>query len=126
MKKLIVSAWCVGVLAACGGNNDTKSSAPVATPEAVENPALISGIEEIRFEFFQQGKWQTVLDNTHLPLAVAIELQTEDMGEIRRQFLVAGDLFQTLVGVRIAVSLPVLICVWNGGSESPFHFAPSR
>ena len=63
---------------------------PVVGEEPKARP-LISGIEEIRFEFFQQGKWQDELDSTSLPLAVAIELDTEDMGEIRRQFLVAGD-----------------------------------
>lgn len=45
MKKLIVSALCLGVLTACGDNINTESSTAIAAPEAVESPVLISGIE---------------------------------------------------------------------------------
>jgi general secretion pathway protein J len=52
---------------------------------------LISGVEQLVFEFYDGKKWQKKLENKKIPLAIAIELTLEDYGLIRRQFLVAGD-----------------------------------
>lgn len=52
---------------------------------------LITGVKEVTFEFFDGKKWQGKLASETIPLAIAIELELEDYGIIRRQFLVAGD-----------------------------------
>jgi len=52
---------------------------------------LITGIEQLNFEFFYDKKWQKNIINKSLPQAIAIELITKDYGLIRREFLVAGD-----------------------------------
>jgi general secretion pathway protein J len=53
---------------------------------------LITGVIELSFEFFDGKKWQKKLASESIPLAIAIELELEDYGIIRRQFLVAGDI----------------------------------
>ncbi|MFT5758247.1 MAG: general secretion pathway protein J [Alteromonadaceae bacterium] len=52
---------------------------------------LISGVSALRFEYFDGKEWQKENKNNELPLAIAIEIDTEDYGVIRRQFLVAGN-----------------------------------
>ena len=52
---------------------------------------LITGVEQLVFEFYDGKKWQKKLENKKIPLAIAIELELEDYGLIRRQFIVAGD-----------------------------------
>jgi general secretion pathway protein J len=52
---------------------------------------LITGVNQLSFEFFDGKKWQKKLASETIPLAIAIELELEDYGIIRRQFLVAGD-----------------------------------
>jgi len=52
---------------------------------------LISKVTTLRFEYYDGKKWQKEHKNNQLPLAIAIEIETEDYGLIRRQFLVAGD-----------------------------------
>ncbi len=52
---------------------------------------LITGVTALKFEFYDGEKWQNVLAGSGIPLAIAIEIETEDYGIIRRQFLVAGD-----------------------------------
>ena len=63
---------------------------PVVGQEPKIRP-LITGVEDVQFEFFQQGKWQKEINKEQLPLAIALTIQTVDFGEIRRQFLIAGD-----------------------------------
>lgn len=63
---------------------------PVVGQEPQVRP-LITGVDDVKFEFYLDGKWQKELKSNQLPLAIAVILQTPDMGEIRRQFLVAGD-----------------------------------
>mgnify|MGYP005989131539 CR=1 FL=1 len=53
--------------------------------------ALISDVTELRFEYYDGKKWQETWSVNGLPLAIAIEIDTQDYGVIRRQFLVAGD-----------------------------------
>ena len=57
--------------------------------------ALISKVESLSFEFYDGKKWQKTLQESTLPQAIAIELDTTDYGIIRRQFLVAGDNLQS-------------------------------
>jgi len=63
---------------------------PVLGEEPKERP-LISNVNSVKFEFYQKGKWQDEFDIGKIPQAIAIELETDDFGNIRRQFLVAGD-----------------------------------
>lgn len=52
---------------------------------------LIGQVNDIRFEYHDGKKWQQQAPKGRLPYAIAIELDTEDMGKIRRQFLTPGD-----------------------------------
>lgn len=52
---------------------------------------LLSQVTSLAFEFYDGGKWQKKWSGESLPQAIAIEIETEDFGLIRRQFLVAGD-----------------------------------
>ncbi len=52
---------------------------------------LINNVSELSFEFYDGQKWQEKWSGNTLPLAVAIEIETDDFGFLRRQFLVAGD-----------------------------------
>ncbi|NMP17007.1 type II secretion system minor pseudopilin GspJ [Thalassotalea sp. Y01] len=51
---------------------------------------LITGVEQVDFEFFDGNKWVKEIPSKELPLAVAIEMTLTDTGMIRRQFLVPG------------------------------------
>ncbi|OUS23444.1 type II secretion system protein GspJ [Thalassotalea sp. 42_200_T64] len=51
---------------------------------------LISGVEKVDFEFFNGKKWVKDLPEEDLPLAIAIDIELNDLGLIRRQFLVPG------------------------------------
>jgi len=62
----------------------------VVGEEAKVRP-LIVGVEQLSFEFHDGKKWQKKLTSGMIPLAIAIELELEDYGVVRRQFLVAGD-----------------------------------
>jgi general secretion pathway protein J len=52
---------------------------------------LISNVSSLAFEFYDGKKWQETWSEKHLPLAIAIEVETKDYQIIRRQFLVAGN-----------------------------------
>jgi len=52
---------------------------------------LITQVTSLAFEYYDGSKWQKKWSENTLPLAIAIEIETEDYGLIRRQFLVAGD-----------------------------------
>lgn len=52
---------------------------------------LISNVSELSFQFYDGQKWQEKWSGNTLPLAIAIEIETDDFGLLRRQFLVAGD-----------------------------------
>jgi len=52
---------------------------------------LIKLVTSLAFEYYDGKKWQKKWSGNTLPLAIAIEIETEDYGLIRRQFLVAGD-----------------------------------
>jgi len=51
---------------------------------------LITDISALTFEFYDGKKWQKTWLEISLPLAIAIDVDTNDYGLIRRQFLVAG------------------------------------
>ncbi len=63
----------------------------VVGEEAKVRP-LITGVEQLSFEFYDGKKWQEKLADGKIPLAIAIELELDDYGLVRRQFIVAGDL----------------------------------
>ncbi|TKB46681.1 type II secretion system minor pseudopilin GspJ [Thalassotalea mangrovi] len=53
--------------------------------------ALIQGVEKVDFEFFYSNKWIGDLQTgEELPKAIAVEIELQDLGLIRREFLVAG------------------------------------
>jgi len=53
---------------------------------------LIGGVLSLKFEYFYKRKWQQQLDDEASPLAIKVIIETEDLGEIHRQFLVTvGD-----------------------------------
>jgi general secretion pathway protein J len=52
---------------------------------------LISQVSSLVFEFYDGNKWQKSWSGNALPLAIAIEVETDDFGLLRRQFLVAGE-----------------------------------
>lgn len=63
---------------------------PVVGQEPASRP-LLADVDDVKFEFYLAGKWQKEFKGNELPLAIAAIIQTNDFGEIRRQFLVAGD-----------------------------------
>ncbi|WP_448553738.1 type II secretion system minor pseudopilin GspJ [Thalassotalea montiporae] len=63
---------------------------PVVGKEPKVRP-LITQVDDVKFEFYQAGKWQKEINGDSLPQAMAVIIQTQDLGEIRRQFLIAGD-----------------------------------
>ncbi|WP_440877164.1 type II secretion system minor pseudopilin GspJ [Thalassotalea sp. PLHSN55] len=52
---------------------------------------LITLVDNISFEFHDGEDWRDKLAGNTLPFAIAMEIETQDFGIIRRQFLVAGD-----------------------------------
>ncbi|MBU2870321.1 type II secretion system minor pseudopilin GspJ [Colwellia sp. E2M01] len=52
---------------------------------------LISDVISVVFEYHDGQRWEKKWDGATLPQAIAIELDTESYGVIRRQFLVADD-----------------------------------
>lgn len=52
---------------------------------------LLDKVESLIFEFYYKNKWQQELVANKIPKGIAVEISTQDLGTIRRQFLVAGD-----------------------------------
>lgn len=64
--------------------------------EEPQQQALIDGISNLRFEYYQQGVWLTEWeDESRVPLGVAVYLTLNDLGEIRRIFLIGERLEQS-------------------------------
>ena len=59
--------------------------------EAPKVRKLLTKVIEAKFEFHDGKDWRDELQEKVFPIAIAIELEFEDLGIIRRQFLVAGD-----------------------------------
>lgn len=51
---------------------------------------LLTGINDISFEFYDGKQWNQTYEGSDLPLAIAVELDTKEFGLIKRKFLVAG------------------------------------
>jgi len=51
---------------------------------------LITDVTSVSFEYYDGKKWQEAWESAELPLAIAIEIEANDYGLIRRQFLVPG------------------------------------
>ena len=52
---------------------------------------LITGVEQLAFEFYDGEVWQKKLDSEKIPSAIAIEIELIDYGVVRRQFIIAGE-----------------------------------
>ncbi|MBL4910437.1 MAG: type II secretion system minor pseudopilin GspJ [Alteromonadaceae bacterium] len=52
---------------------------------------LLTQVKKLSFEFYNGKKWQKKLAKQSIPQAIAVEVELEDYGLIRREFLVAGD-----------------------------------
>ncbi|XPF92652.1 type II secretion system minor pseudopilin GspJ [Colwellia sp. RE-S-Sl-9] len=53
---------------------------------------LLTGVNDISFEFYDGKQWKKTYEGSDLPLAIAVELDTKEFGLIKRKFLVAGVL----------------------------------
>lgn len=62
-----------------------------ALSEAPKIRTLLTGINDIRVEFYYGEQWSQSLQDGGLPNAIAIELDTQSFGLIKRKFLVAGS-----------------------------------
>jgi general secretion pathway protein J len=51
---------------------------------------LIEGINELRFEFYDGKRWQEQPADGQIPLAIAVEMDIENFGLVRRQYLTPG------------------------------------
>lgn len=54
---------------------------------------LITDVIELSFEYYDGKSWQESFDEEKLPYAIAVIIELEDYGVIRRQFLLAGEKF---------------------------------
>lgn len=52
---------------------------------------LLTEVSGLAFEFYDGQKWLKKWSGKSLPLAIAIEVDSDDFGLIRRQFLVTGE-----------------------------------
>ncbi|MGB0936307.1 MAG: type II secretion system minor pseudopilin GspJ [Colwellia sp.] len=59
--------------------------------EEAKSRILMSEVNSLAFEYYYGKKWQKELISSKLPRAIAMEIDVEGFGLIRRQFLVAGD-----------------------------------
>ncbi|SHI20615.1 type II secretion system minor pseudopilin GspJ [Ferrimonas marina] len=50
---------------------------------------LLDGVIDLKFAFYIEDSWQTQPDGTAFPKAVAVELELERLGVIRRHFMLA-------------------------------------
>jgi len=53
---------------------------------------LLTDVEQLKFEYFGNKKWQKTWDKTDLPQGIAFIVTTKKYGEIRWQFLVPGPI----------------------------------
>jgi general secretion pathway protein J len=51
---------------------------------------LLTGINDISFEYYYADKWHKSYTEKDLPRAISIELDTKEFGILKRKFLVAG------------------------------------
>lgn len=63
----------------------------VSLADEPKQRVLLEGVEKLGFEFYYLQKWQAKPPPQDLPQAIAIELTLDDLGVIRREFLVAGN-----------------------------------
>ena len=52
---------------------------------------LIRGVSALTFEYYYQESWQSEFKEQQIPRAIRVNITTEDLGELHRQFLVSGD-----------------------------------
>ena len=51
---------------------------------------LLTGVNDISFEFYYSKKWNQTYEGNDLPSAISIELDTQEFGLIKRKFLLTG------------------------------------
>ncbi|WP_035387190.1 type II secretion system minor pseudopilin GspJ [Ferrimonas senticii] len=61
---------------------------PVEGEEPIEM-MLLDGVSDLKFAFYLDGSWQTQTDARTFPQALAVELELDDLGTIRRHILLA-------------------------------------
>jgi len=52
---------------------------------------LLTQVNALAFKFYDGKQWRSRLTKNTIPLAIAVELTLDDLGTIKRKFLVAGD-----------------------------------
>ena len=55
--------------------------------QAPKKRILIQGVEQLAFQFYINQTWETRFDGDTLPQAIAVIVTIEDVGEVRREFL---------------------------------------
>lgn len=60
--------------------------------EQAKERILIQGISALSFEYYYDNEWQEELEGENLPLAVRVNITSDELGELHRQFLVSGEL----------------------------------
>jgi len=53
---------------------------------------LIRGVSALSFEYYYQKDWQSEFKEKQIPRAIRVNITTDDLGELHRQFLVTGDI----------------------------------
>ncbi len=74
--------------------NDTLQRLYTLYPDPVEGEEaqvlnLLEGVISLKFSFYLDDKWQTKVDGSTFPRAVAVEMETLELGMIERRFLLA-------------------------------------
>ncbi|MBY6187852.1 type II secretion system minor pseudopilin GspJ [Marinobacter hydrocarbonoclasticus] len=67
---------------------------PVEGEEAQELD-LLKGVISLKFSFYIEDKWQNQVDGTVFPKAVAVEMETLELGIIQRKFLLPDGYSQS-------------------------------
>ncbi|WP_371375876.1 type II secretion system minor pseudopilin GspJ [Thalassotalea aquiviva] len=67
---------------------------PVVGEEPKVRP-LLNGVKSLAFEYYYANKWQENLPTSDLPEAIAVEIELEEYGLIRRQFLLPSTMSST-------------------------------
>tara|TARA_B100000767_G_C19531325_1_gene436707 strand:- start:315 stop:734 length:420 start_codon:yes stop_codon:yes gene_type:complete len=63
--------------------------------EPPKERVLIHGVTALSFEYYYSNDWQQELQEQQLPLAIRVNITSEELGELHRQFLVSGDVNST-------------------------------
>lgn len=59
--------------------------------EQPKERVLIHGVSALSFEYYYGQSWQQEMKQQHLPLAIRVNITSDEFGELHRQFLLPGD-----------------------------------